>query len=333
MDLIRARKRAILCAVLLAAALLLTGCRTRTGDAARPPAGAGDTGTPDGAMPGTEPADTVLEEDGEPGGETRENPTAPRKEYDENAPAEVTEGTDRLLHAAGTGEGAPVPEKTAPDSAVHADGNAADPATQTVPSGQADALGASEDGEAAESALLYYTVLLRDRLDTLFECKKPDLYWETPEDHVTVHKSSPEHRLILDCGTYDVSARLLPENLRVDDGWVVRKNPGVIVKVVDGAVLGSGQAGTQAARQVYDGMAARPGWAGIDAVRSGRVLLLSSGLFATEWQRTAAMLLIARTAHGDLFADTDVDEALRVLAEEEAGGLPAGTWYWRPDHE
>ena len=80
-------------------------------------------------------------------------------------------------------------------------------------------MGEDPDAEAADSALTYYTVLLQDRMGSLFECQRANVYWETAQDHVTVHKTSPEHALILQSGAYDVSSRLLPENLLVDDGW------------------------------------------------------------------------------------------------------------------
>ena len=87
-------------------------------------------------------------------------------------------------------------------------------ATQTVPAEEADQMGVDDEAEAADSSMTYFTVLLRDRLNSLFECKRINLYWEEAEDHVTIHKTSLAHRLILDAGAYDVSARLLPENLR-----------------------------------------------------------------------------------------------------------------------
>ena len=71
----------------------------------------------------------------------------------------------------------------------------------------------------------------------LFECQRFYIYWETAEDYHTVHKSSDEHQIISNAGAYDVSAKLQNDALIVDDGWIQRKDPGVIVKVVERSSL------------------------------------------------------------------------------------------------
>ena len=199
-------------------------------------------------------------------------------------------------------------------------------AVQTVAAESADQMGVSDDADAADSAMTYFTVLLQDRVGSLFECQRLNAYWETAQDHVTIHKSSPEHTLILNAGCYDVSARLLPENLLVDDGWVMRKNPGVIVKLVEDSVLNGGSA-----KAVYDSLVNREGWAAIDAVKNGRVLLLSQEMLKAPYLQTAAMVIIARTANPALFSDVNPDEMLQMLMEEATGTLPMGSCYYNED--
>ena len=324
-------KRIMLLALLWSLCLLLCGCRTRTN-------GSSEILLPDGAESRADEmkqGETFSEEADwtEPGAadansrQTRENPEASRKEYDENAPAEIVPGTGRLLHQAGEGTGASVANEETEPLASRLNDQAGETATQTVAAGEAGQTGVSEDAEAADSSMTYFTVLLQDRLGSLFECQRLNVYWETERDHVTIHKTSPEHTLILNAGCYDVSARLLPENLLVDDGWVARKNPGVIVRIVDSGVLGS----ERASRAMADSLRSREGWASIDAMRNHRVLLLSRELLEAPHLRTAAMVLIAGTAYPDLFADVDPDQMLRMLAEEATGTLPAGTYYYKED--
>ncbi len=324
--------------LLLLCCLTLSGCRVRTtGDtqdsespwdeaiasADSSTAGSLREDTPD------KTDETDRENSGDiPGGRTKENPEASRKEYDENAPAEIVSGTDRKLHGEGEGEGAPIPDEDSPVSVNRLDEKAEETATQTIAAEQAEKKGVSDDAAEADSALTYYSVLLQDRTGSLFECQRLYVYWETKEDHVTVFRTSPEHRLILDAGAYDVSSRLLEENLHVDDGWISRKNPGVIVKIVDGSVLGSGAASTAVARNVLSALVSREGWAQIDAIREKKVLLLSEELLEAPHLQTAAMLLIAKTANPELFADTDPDRAIRMLTEEATGSIPAGIYYF-----
>ena len=199
-------------------------------------------------------------------------------------------------------------------------------AVQTVAAETAEQMGVSDDADAADSALTYFTVLLQDRMGSLFECQRLNVYWETVQDHVTIHKSSPEHALILNAGCYDVSARLLPDNLLVDDGWVMRKNPGVIVKIVEDSVLNGGSA-----KAVYDSLVNREGWAAIDAVKNSRVLLLSQEMLKAPYLQTAAMVIIAGTANPALFTDVNPDEMLQMLMEEATGTLPTGSCYYKED--
>ena len=333
----RMKKRRIALLLLLPVlCLALSGCRTRvTGGARTDESRQGEqaedfrpvlSGSAEDAG-NTEDADEQKKNE-EPGGRTKENPDASRKEYDEDAPAEIVPGTERKVHGEGEGSGASAEAEDAAEAVARLNGEAEETATQKVAAEQAEQKGVSEDAKEADSAMTYYTVLLQERTGSLFECQRLNVYWETAEDHVTVFKTSPEHTLILNAGAYDVSSRLLEENLRVDDGWIGRKNPGAVVKAVGSGVLGTGVFSDSAAAKVYDGLLARDGWAAMDAVRNGRVLLLSEELLEAPYLQTAAMLMIAKTANPELFEDTDIGKALEMLAEEAAGGIPSGTYYY-----
>ena len=324
--------------LLLLLCLALSGCRTRTtggnsGSGLKDGDGASGRQALSGPASGDAEDESDLpdeqEKNEDPGGRTKENPEAPRKEYDENAPAEIVPGTDRKVHSGGEGDGASAAGEDSGKTADKLNDSAEETAVQTVAAEEAEQKGVSGDAEEADSALSYFTVLLQDRTGSLFECQRLNVYWETAEDHVTVFRTSQEHSLILNAGAYDVSARLLEENLRVDDGWIGRKNPGVIVKAVDGSILGAGIFSTDAAERVYTELLAREGWAGIDAVQNGRVLLLSEELLAAPWAQVAAMLLIAGTANPELMADTDAGQALEMLAEEATGSIPQGIYYYK----
>lgn len=257
---------------------------------------------------------------------TREKRDAERREYDDSAAVEIVEGTGRTLYTEGDKEGMAAEDAQAASSAPKLDEAAAETATQIVGADSSDRMGVSPDADEADSAAVYYTVLLRDRLGTLFECKRMTAYLEMPDDHVTVYRTSPEHRLLTEAGVYDASGRLLEQNLRVDDGWVVRKDPDLIVKVVDGSVLGRGVSGLSAARAIRERLVSREGWRNMQAVRKGRVLLISAELLEAPYLRTAAVLMIAREAYPALFDDVDTDEALRRLAEEATGMAPTGVY-------
>jgi hypothetical protein len=66
----------------------------------------------------------------------------------------------------------------------------------------------------------------------------------------------------------------------------------------------------------------------MDAVRNGRVLLLSEELLEAPHLQLAAMMMIAKTAYPEFFGEISVDHALEMLAEEATGSIPAGIFYY-----
>ena len=89
-----------------------------------------------------------IQDSGEPGGQTRENPASSRKEYDENAPAEIEPGTDRLLHKAGEGNGASAAKEESGTTASQVNDLADETAVQTTAAENAAQMGVSEDADA-----------------------------------------------------------------------------------------------------------------------------------------------------------------------------------------
>lgn len=318
----------LICAALLL--LSLSACRSRTTAVEAPNAASGENGTPDtqdGLLPPEETAEqhTDGEVSSDPDTPTEIDPDAARRTFSDTADAELTPDAENALAGIGHGENAAGHNGELENSGAAEAPDAAQTATETVGAEDAEKTGADESGETAASALSYYQTLLADRLGALFECQRLYLYWESVEDHVTVHKSSQEHRLILDSGAYDCSSKLAADALTVDDGWIARKDPGAVVKVVDSSVLGSGVYSTAAAQTVRDALAAREGWSGLDAVKNGRVILLSQELLATQAGRTAAQVLLAKAMYPSLLSDTDADEALSALMAE-SGRTLSGTF-------
>ena len=118
-----------------------------------------------------------------------------------------------------------------------------------------------------------------------------------------------------------MSAKLLEENLTVDAGWVSRKNPDVIIKVVDRASLENGAS-------ICQSLSERPEWSGIAAIQAGRILLLSRELLNTQAGQIGAMLYMAKLMYPDQMADVDADEALRALTEEATGVAASGRYIY-----
>lgn len=311
--------------VLTALLLSLSGCRSRTTLAPRGADKSAVSETTDDVFSG----DAQPENVGETGGETVDDPLADRAEYDETARAELLDNQTRSVHGDGEGGGLPHSQNRAEDSAMQLSGDAALTATRTLPAEEAERLGVSESAPVAETAQRYYDALLQSRVQTLFECKKLNVYIETPNAFVTVHKTSDEHALVLAAGGYDVAAKRAENDLTVDGGWVQRKNPDFIVKWVDASVLGENALGTEAAQSVCKNLLTRKGVHELTAARDKRILLLSASLLDTPQLQTAAAVCLAQAMYPDLFADVDAVQAVRQLADE-SGVSSGGVWFYAP---
>ena len=197
-------------------------------------------------------------------------------------------------------------------------------ATKTVSADVAENTGVSQEAHAADTVLLYYQTMLDDRLGSLFECERLYIYWETDTDYKTVFNTSIEHQLITDSGAYDVSAKLIENSLIVDDGWIRRKNPGMVVKVVGSDILGEGIQTKALAAEIKGALLVRAGWSELDAAKNKKVLILSEDLLKTQAVKTAAAIYLAKAMYPVLFESVDPDEALKLLTAEERGKAASG---------
>ncbi len=276
---------------------------------------------------------------------SKEDPEAERKEFSSDASGEVSKDAETLIAAPEppeepeeaseqAEEQTPAPETPVPTgeegslAAVETEGEADKTVTVVETAESAEQLTASDDAPEAENMLQYYNALLDSRLGDLFECKRLDVYMESEEDYVTVFKNSPGHRLILQAGAYDVSAKLLEDDLTISDDWLARKNPGAFIKIVDSSVLGSGISSSASARAAVEAMLQRPGWRDVEAGKTGLVIALSDSLLRSDYGRMAAAVYIAKAMYPSQFTDVDADDALRTLLKESSGSDPDGIYVY-----
>ncbi len=260
----------------------------------------------------------ILEDEELP---SENDPDSERKEYDSEQDGEIAPDAEQQIAAPETPAQSEetAPAETPPAQAVEVAEDAEKTVEVFVEAEASEQKAAADDAPAASSMLEYYQALLTSRLESQFECKKFEIYWEKPVEFATVNRASPEQAVITLAGSYNVGVKLEASALTVDGGWVSRKNPGAIVKVVP-------QASLSAAESVLAELRAREGLAETDAVRTGRVILLSEELLNTAAGQTAAAVEIACRLYPQLMDDVDPAEALQQLMTE-AGRSAAGT-YW-----
>lgn len=313
-----------LTALILALVLTLSlfGCRSRSANQPQPSEPVPEESAPVIA-PTPQPTEEAIEPD-QPDAPTTENPESDRLEYNSDADAQVTDSAEPVLTQPEP-EATPIPTET-PEHVGTVTETGDHTATETLPAEEASQQGASESGEIANDVQTYYQVLLISRFMSLFECEKLYIYWETEDDYSTVYKISPEHQLMIGAGGYDVASKLLEGNLLVDDEWIGRKNPDVIVKMVAPSVLGNGVQSTTAAQSIKNSLLTRPDWDVTGAVKNNRVILLSSELMDTVGGQTALMVYLGKLMYPAQMSDVNADDALHQLLREAYGHDVSGIY-------
>jgi len=164
-----------------------------------------------------------------------------------------------------------------------------------------------------------YTALLRQGVNTLFPCQLLYIYCETPQNLVAAGRGSTMYQLMASAGGTNVSTRLTPDRLAVDEDWVVRRNPDVIVKFVDTTILGNNISTSGAAAELRNTIISREGWGQIEAVRNNRIILFSQQMLDTDESRLAVKLLVSRMMYPELFTNMDVDGTVAELIRGMSG--------------
>ena len=98
----------------------------------------------------------------------------------------------------------------------------------------------------------------------------------------------------------------------------MRRNPAVIIRLVDSATLGRNVADTTRAAAIRDEILTREGFEGMSAVIHRQVLLLSEELLISDEGRLIAKLHIAQIMYPTLFADVSIADVYWQLAEAGA---------------
>jgi len=171
----------------------------------------------------------------------------------------------------------------------------------------------SEQGDTVGAIIDHYSKILDQGIGTLYECHIPYVYLELEENYLTVNRKSYLHKLILEAGGYNRAEKRADASLRVDNAWIKRNNPDVIIKFVSSPVLGFGVKNTEKASILYKSFIARDGFDGLSALINQKVILLSSELLKTEQGKLSAKLYIAKTMHPELFSDMNVDSIYKEL--------------------
>jgi iron complex transport system substrate-binding protein len=166
---------------------------------------------------------------------------------------------------------------------------------------------------------------VKDRVQNLPAEKKPKVYWESSRgDYSTFAKGSGADPLIRWAGGINIAGEESVTSPKVSAEWVIQKNPDIIIKYVGRDLAGWNVTDLEKLKQLREEIISRPGFKETNAVKNGRVYLVSDSITCAP-QGAAGIYYLAKWFHPDIFKDIDPEaihrEMLKKFYDEELHGV------------
>ncbi|MCL0083974.1 ABC transporter substrate-binding protein [Dehalococcoidia bacterium] len=159
--------------------------------------------------------------------------------------------------------------------------------------------------------------LIEDRVEALSPEEKVRVYAEYPHiEFMAFGPGSSWHKMIERAGGVNIFPDIAAF-AHIDPEEVIVRNPQVILTGMYG-VMGFGATDLDPVREHLQGLIARPGWENLEAVKEGRVYLVSTDLSSGP-PEILLHLYVGKILHPELFADVDPEAILREYFEEFHG--------------
>ena len=168
--------------------------------------------------------------------------------------------------------------------------------------------------------------LVVSRVGGLPAQQKPSVYWEGMSDYSTCSADSSDGGVLELAAARNVAADFRIPWPKVTPEWVLAKNPEIIIKCPGTAKVPSGYGQTDDAMQKQrEDIMSRPGWQRIDAVKNGKVYVLSGRSIAGP-QAVIGLLYTAKWLHPELFQDVAPSAVHGAMLKEFYGLEYKGAW-------
>lgn len=166
---------------------------------------------------------------------------------------------------------------------------------------------------------------VKDRVQNLPPEKKPKVYWESSfAAYSTFARDTGADPLIRWAGGINIAGEEPAANPKVSAEWVTQKNPDIIIKYVGRDLAGWNVTDPEKIKQLREEIMYRPGFKETNAVKNGRVYLVSDTVTCAP-QGAAGLYYLAGWFHPDTFRDVDPEavhrEMLKKFYNEELRGI------------
>ena len=166
-------------------------------------------------------------------------------------------------------------------------------------------LGKQERAEELINFEQQHINLIKERVKDLKPEEKPRVYFESYGDYSSIGSGSSGHDDVIVCGGINIFADASVKWPKVDPEAVIVRNPQVIIKKIYEGIAPSGYdvTDTGPVEELKNKIMCRPGWDHIDAVKNGRVYIISNDAKSTH--SSVWYSYMAKFFHPDKFQDVD----------------------------
>lgn len=171
-------------------------------------------------------------------------------------------------------------------------------------------LGKEDVAAEFNSLIQKYVDIINDRIGTLSEEKKVKVYFEGYSDYKSVGKGSGGQELLDTACVSNIAGSEEGDYPEISDEWIIEKNPEVIIKVVGASkeILGFGINDLSKAKETYNTLIQRTGWANLDAIKNRKVYILDNSITLSPQGSIIGALQIAKICYPDKFKDINIEK-------------------------
>ena len=172
--------------------------------------------------------------------------------------------------------------------------------------------------------------LIKERVEDLTDEQKPRVYLEGYKNYYAYGPGYTAHKAMNRCGGTNIFDDLPETYAEIDPEAVIVRNPQVIIKAIYAGSIPCGYDVTDTGpmEELRNDIMNRPGWDHTDAVKNGRVYLLSSGTKSTH--PSIYHSYMAKWFHPELFEDIDPVAIHREWMERFLGIEYKGVYAYLP---
>ncbi|RKY63533.1 MAG: hypothetical protein DRQ08_09455 [Candidatus Latescibacterota bacterium] len=190
-------------------------------------------------------------------------------------------------------------------------------------------LGREEEAEELIGFYRKYLKMVKQRLERIRPEDRIRVYVESYTELTSVAEGSGGHEICSEAGGINIAGGEPVPYPKVSPEWVLEQNPQVIVKAVSSSSVPFGYGGgdVEMLEALRRDIMNRPGWEEMDAVRKGRVYLISSEIWAGP-RAVVGIAYMAKWFYPEVFEDLDPEAIHREYLERFLGLEYKGAFVW-----